>query len=168
MKKLILFALLKLVSILSFGQVTRAQNLSDIDATIYTNRQAATNNKQSALIVGANFIGTIDNIPFNIRANNIKTGEVNRNLLNTFLGSEAGLLDITGALNMISQLLAMRDYALESNTMGNYNPAIGVSALDFNEGGSNNTSTGFKSLYENVSGNDNTAIEKESSFHPKK
>lgn len=123
----------------------------------------------SGLSSPANFIGTIDNIPFNIRVNNIKAGEINRTLLNTFLGSEAGLLDITGTVNtgigfgvlaanvVGTQLTATGGYALESNTTGNYNTANGVSTLDFNEDGSNNTASGFKSLYENISGNNNTA-----------
>src|SRR3990167_1794296 len=39
---------------------------------------------------GTNFIGTTDNIPFNIRVNNVKAGRIDSTLANTFWGFKTG------------------------------------------------------------------------------
>ncbi len=99
-----------------------------------------------------NFIGTIDNVPFNIRVNNKKAGRIDQNLLNTFWGYQTGNANTTGNNNTAN------GYAgLQSNTTGNFNTANGVNALYFNTTGSSNTSNGALSLYSNTTGGNNTA-----------
>lgn len=44
---------------------------------------------------GTNFIGTTDNIPFNIRVNNQKAGRIDHLLFNTFFGYQAGNANTT-------------------------------------------------------------------------
>lgn len=84
---------------------------------------------------GTNFIGTTDNIPFNIRVNNQKAGKIDHILFNTFLGYRSG----------------------DTITTGNYNTAIGSDALSSNTEGIKNTGNGHNSLYSNTTGNWNTA-----------
>ena len=48
---------------------------------------------------GTHFIGTTDNIPFNIRVNNQKAGRVDHLQYNTFLGYQAGNALTTGTSN---------------------------------------------------------------------
>lgn len=84
---------------------------------------------------GTNFIGTTDNIPFNIRVNNQKAGKIDHILFNTFWGYRAG----------------------DTITTGNYNTAMGSDALSSNTEGIKNTGNGYNSLYSNTTGNWNTA-----------
>lgn len=82
-----------------------------------------------------NFIGTTDNVPFNIRANNQKAGRIDPTLFNTFYGYQSGNLN-TGIRNT-----------------GN-----GYASLGSNITGRNNTAFGKDALYSNITGNNNTAI----------
>ncbi len=66
---------------------------------------------------GVNFIGTTDNIPWNIRVNNQRAGRIDHLLFNTFFGYQAG----------------------NANTIGNQNTAIGYRALFSNTSGERNT-----------------------------
>src|SRR4030095_6772822 len=81
---------------------------------------------------GTNFIGTTDNIPFNVRVNNQKAGRIDNTSANTFWGYQAGNFN-TGI-----------------NNTGN-----GYQALYFNSTGTNNTANGFQSLIHNTTGNSN-------------
>jgi len=76
----------------------------------------------------------------------------NFGLNNTFLGSSAGNLTMSGFYNTASGVMA-----LTSNTAGNYNTAVGVLALYSNTEGSVNTAIGYNALYSNTIGTDNTA-----------
>jgi len=71
---------------------------------------------------------------------------------NTFLGTNAGNLTMTGGLNT-----ANGDLALSSNTSGYENTAAGVNALRGNTTGGANTATGFSALQNNTVGGSNTA-----------
>ncbi len=101
---------------------------------------------------GTNFIGTTDNIPFNIRVNNQKAGRIDNTLNNTFLGYLAGNANTTG-----TNITANGAFALYSNTIGNSNTGNGASALTSNTTGSNNTANGVDALRSNTTGDNNTA-----------
>lgn len=119
---------------------------------------------------GTNFIGTTDNIPFNIRVNNQKAGRIDHLIGNTFYGYQSGNSNTTGTSNTASGRSALLfntsgNYntangaiALRSNTIGTSNTANGGSALFFNTTGNNNTATGRDALLFNTTGNNNTAL----------
>lgn len=100
----------------------------------------------------SNFIGTTDNIPLNIRVNNIPAGKIDNMLGNVFLGSEAGIHNTTA-----SSITAIGYFALPNNTTGMNNTALGSNALFQNTTGSNNVALGVGALA-NSFGSDNIAI----------
>ncbi len=117
---------------------------------------------------GTNFIGTTDNVPFNIRVNNQKAGRIDPTLENTFLGYQAGNLNTTGRYNTANGFEALYSNtassntatgykALFSNTIGNSNTANGASALASNTTGAFNTANGLQALASNTTGISNTA-----------
>ncbi|MGB4774203.1 MAG: T9SS type A sorting domain-containing protein [Daejeonella sp.] len=103
---------------------------------------------------GTNFIGTTDNVPFNIKVNSQKAGRIEADPLkaNTFYGYQAGNTNTTGHENN-----ATGYQALYSNTVGNYNMANGFAALYRNINGNNNMATGYKALFNNIDGSANIA-----------
>ena len=103
-------------------------------------------------IDGINFIGTTDNIPFNIKVNNQKAGRIDNTLMNTFFGYQAGKSNTTGHSNTANGY-----QALYSDTSGFQNTAIGIQALYSNTSGYENTATGWQALDGNTTGNSNTA-----------
>lgn len=102
---------------------------------------------------GTNFIGTTDNIPFNIRVNNLRSGRIDQTLSNTFFGYEAGLSSTTGIRNT-----ATGTDALKELTTGNGNSAFGVYAALTCSLGINNTAIGFNSLQNLTTQSSNTGI----------
>jgi hypothetical protein len=104
----------------------------------------------SGTVDGTNFIGTIDDIPFNIKVNNLKAGRIT-STGEVFLGYQAG------NSNTASSNTGIGYHSLYSNTTGNGNTASGRSALHFNTTGDSNTANGSNSLYFNTTGNENTA-----------
>lgn len=102
---------------------------------------------------GTNFIGTTDNVPFNIRVNNQKAGRLDQTLGNTFYGVTAGNANTTGNVNE-----AIGQAALLSNTTGSVNTSVGFATLHDNVSGSENQAFGYEALFYNVSGNQNTAV----------
>lgn len=104
---------------------------------------------------GTNFIGTTDNVPFNIRVDNQKAGRIDNSDANAFFGYQAGNANINtvGVYNT-----AIGNTALYSNTSGALNTAIGSNALYSNTIGYFNTSVGRNALYSNVAGSNATAI----------
>ncbi len=101
---------------------------------------------------GTNFIGTTDDVPFNVRVNNQRAGRIDGTLGNTFWGYLAGNSITTGGSNT-----ANGAYALQSNSIGSSNTANGVSALQSNTTGSSNTANGRSALQNNTTGSSNTA-----------
>jgi len=85
---------------------------------------------------GVNFIGTTDNVPFNIKVNNQKAGRIDHLLFNVSLGYRS----------------------LNANTIGTTNTSIGYQSMFNNVSGSSNTSIGVNALSQNNTGNFNTAI----------
>ena len=99
-----------------------------------------------------NFIGTTDNVPFNIRVNNQKAGRIDSTIFTTFFGYQAGNFS-TGTRNTANGF-----QALFSNTTGAQNTAIGNQSLLKNTTGSRNTATGSQALKKNTTGFRNTAF----------
>ncbi len=120
---------------------------------------------------GTNFIGTTDDVPFNVRVNNEPAGRIDNTLFNTFWGYQAGSLNAKGkgSYNTAnghqalysniegSENTATGYQALYSNITGTQNTAHGVSALFSNTEGIQNTANGYQALYSNITGNLNTA-----------
>jgi trimeric autotransporter adhesin len=120
---------------------------------------------------GIHFIGTTDNVPFNIRVSNQKAGRIESNdlIANTFYGYQSGNVN-PGTLNVGIGFRALHlnnggDYntasgynSLYSNSIGDSNTAIGYQALYTNAQGNYNTANGQSSLYSNIGGDYNTAI----------
>ena len=105
-----------------------------IDSKInLTNGWLTTGN--AGTVNGTNFIGTTDNIPFNIRVNN----------------STAGRIDIAGNNNTSYGLLTGNSLFVINTT------AIGSQALTVNNG-SHNTAVGQNAFVNNTSGTEGTAI----------
>ncbi|MBU1012060.1 MAG: tail fiber domain-containing protein [Bacteroidetes bacterium] len=152
--------------------ITGTSQLLSVPYALYSNASGGgwsiTGN--AGLIDGTNFIGTTDNVPFNIRVNNQKAGSIDPTLYNTFWGYQAGNSNTTGNSNTANGFnalftnttgnsnTAIGRYALFSNTTGILNTANGGGALYSNITGYNNTASGFKALYSNVAGNNGVAI----------
>ena len=100
----------------------------------------------------ANFIGTTDDVPFNVRVNNQKAGRIDSTLANTFWGYQAGGSNTTGNHNT-----ATGYFALQANTTGIYNTATGIGTLQENVSGNYNTANGVGALLFNTAGDNNTA-----------
>ncbi|MCX6316470.1 MAG: tail fiber domain-containing protein [Bacteroidetes bacterium] len=98
------------------------------------------------------FIGTTDNVPFNIRVNNARSGRIDHLNGNTFFGFKCG------EFNMGNGNTANGMRALTTNTTGFDNTAIGLASMYFNTTGNRNTAVGVSSLLMNSTGENNTAI----------
>jgi len=101
---------------------------------------------------GTNFVGTTDDIPFNIRVNNQKAGRIDRALFNTFFGYQTGNSNTTGGANTF-----MGYHAGNANTTGFGNTATGHRALYSNTEGYNNNAFGYQALFSNTTGDENVA-----------
>jgi trimeric autotransporter adhesin len=135
--------------------ITGTSQLLSVPYALYSNSSGGgwsiTGN--TGLTDGTNFIGTTDNVPFNIRVNNLRAGRIDPTLYNTFWGYSAGSGNTTGNGNT-----AIGQIALQSNTTGLNNTASGSGALWKNTTGSNNTANGASALNFNTTGTTNTAI----------
>jgi trimeric autotransporter adhesin len=124
----------------------------------------------STLDDGTFFIGTTDNIPFNIKVNNQKAGRIDNVLNNSFYGFLSGNVTTTGQNNSAFGMKALTSnltghmntsvgtFSLFSNTLANGNVAIGESALYLNTTGGYNSAVGRAALLNNITGERNTAI----------
>ena len=107
----------------------------------------------ASTVDGTNFIGTTDNVPFNIKVNNQKAGRIEIGFnANTFLGHQAGNIN-TGQRNV-----GIGHNALQNNTSASNNTAIGYYTLQNNTRSSNNTAIGSFALTNNTLGVNNTAV----------
>jgi hypothetical protein len=102
---------------------------------------------------GTNFIGTTDNVPFNIRVNNEKAGSIDHLKYNTFWGYHAGNANTTGNYNTGTGF-----NALLNNSTGSNNTANGFSTLRSNTTGGNNVANGWYAMNDNTTGSSNTAV----------
>jgi trimeric autotransporter adhesin len=115
------------------------------------------------------FIGTSDNVPFNVRVNNQRSGRIDHITRNTFWGYTSGFSITTGndntgigasalyALTTGYNNTAVGSNALQSNNTGHHNSAFGRFALMSNTTGYNNAANGTGSLFSNTTGRENTA-----------
>lgn len=104
---------------------------------------------------GTNFIGTTDNIPFNIRVNNETAGRIDPIRYNTFYGHKSGEANYfnSGYENSFYGFASGQD-----NVSGNLNTAFGSQSLRSNTSGGTNTAIGSQALFYNISGNNNQAF----------
>ncbi len=93
-------------------------------------------NGNAGTVDGTHFIGTTDDVPFNIRVNNTKAGKITSNG-QTLFGFQAG-----------------------NSNSSVYSTAIGYQALFTNTTAADNTAIGYKALYENITGFQNVAVGK--------
>jgi len=89
---------------------------------------------------GTNFIGTTDNIPFNIKVNNQKAGRIDL-MYNAFFGYQSGNANTTGAGNT-----AIGDKSLYGNQSGSFNTGLGRNALYSNVAGDGSTAIGYRAM----------------------
>ena len=121
-----------------------------LSASIFQNAQVWKLTGNLSTVDGTNFIGTTDDIPFNFRVNNQRSGRI-ASSGETFLGYQAGNVNTSGYSTGIGY------QTLASNTSGDNNTAIGFQALYSNTTGYDNTATGQSALLNNTTGFDNTA-----------
>lgn len=127
------------------------QNLSTVSANISDSAWLLTGN--AATIDGTNFVGTTDDVPFNVRVNNQRSGRIDHLLGNSFWGYRSGSSNATGKNNT-----GAGNGALSQNTTGINNSAFGDHALDLNTTGFDNTAVGRLAMFANTAGNSNTAL----------
>ncbi len=132
---------------------THAKKWKEVGADLSSNYWGILGN--SGTVDGVNFLGTTDNIPFNIRANNQKAGriEISSSTANTFYGYLTGNSNSTGTYNTANGYRAFIN-----NTSGGFNTVMGYQSLFSNLTGVYNTSIGVQSLYSNTSGGFNTGL----------
>jgi len=121
-----------------------------------------------------NFIGTIDNVPLNLRVNNQRAGRLAAN--NTSLGYNSFNTTATGTNNTAIGISALQSattgggnaalgyQALKATTTGAFNVAVGHNAMELNTTGSNNVAVGSGALLSNTTGVVNTAIGNNASY----
>jgi collagen type VII alpha len=146
--------------------------------TIVTSAPSSTTSSNAAWLTignfgtvdGANYIGTNDNVPFNIRVNNQKAGRIGLPTTGeVFFGYQAGNSNVTNRNTGIGfQALfstsngdnntAIGFQALFTDRFGSFNTASGHQALFTNRDGSENTANGWRALYLNRDGGSNTAV----------
>ncbi len=99
-----------------------------------------------------NFIGTTDNVPFNIRVNDKKAGRIDPSRSNTVFGYRSAEVDIGHGNTSVGST------CFTSNTTGHKNTAIGALSLRDNTTGYYNTAIGNQAMMDNVSGVKNTSL----------
>ena len=124
---------------------------------IFSNTTGWSLTGNAGTVAGTNFLGTVDNIPFELRVNNLRSGWVGAGPAfsagaNTSFGHQA-LPVATGHSNS-----AFGYQALQANTTGLSNSAVGLQALQANTTGGNNTAVGAITLQSNTTGTYNTAL----------
>ena len=110
-------------------------------------------------VSSSDFIGTINNLPFNIKVNSVVSGTINPTSNNTFFGYGGGKSNPTGTKNS-----GFGDSALDSNTSGNNNAGFGFNTLTNNLAGSDNTAFGYQAMNSNTNAGSNTALGRSALF----
>ncbi len=119
---------------------------------------------------GVNFLGTIDNVPMNIRVNNQPAGRIEatanantsygyQSLLNNTgrFGTAMGYLSLSSGVSTL-YATAFGYKAMQNTTTGGASTAIGAEALENNTTGVGNSSVGRASLTNNTTGQYNSAL----------
>ena len=130
----------------------------------------------AATVPGISFLGTTDNIPFEVRVNNERAGWVSPSSFNTSWGAGA-LLSTAGSSNTaigrdaLNAATGMADYnaalgafALGIHTDGNYNTALGYASLESSTSAWSNTGVGAYSLPYTSTGEQNTGVGNEAMY----
>ncbi|MBV6404618.1 MAG: hypothetical protein GFGODING_01371 [Flavobacteriales bacterium] len=109
-------------------------------------------------VPGTNFLGTTDNIPFEVRVNNARAGWIGpgpalTTSANSSWGYQALSSNTTGWANTATGF-----GALQANTTGSGCTAVGHTALAANTSGASNVAVGNQALHSSTTGNRNTAI----------
>jgi len=102
---------------------------------------------------GTNFIGTTDAKGLMFKTNNVQSGFIDYDDVNTSFGDNTMVSKTTGTQNS-----AFGYYALSGNTSGGANVAMGITALTGNTIGNNNVAIGSFSMQNNISGSGNVAV----------
>ncbi len=111
----------------------------------------------SNIVDPTNFLGTLNPAPINFRINNQPAGRIDSPSFVTFLGYGAGKSNLTSSPFGVSANTAIGYQALNNNTIGVDNTAVGASSL-FSNTSSYGTAVGALALYSNTSGSSNTAM----------
>ena len=124
----------------------------------------------SSTVDGTNFIGTIDNIPLNLRVHNQKAGRIeSATPFNTSYGYQSLNSNNSASYNAAFGYQALYSNGLSSasgnnaigyqslytNTLGAFNTANGYMTLNANQSGNYNIATGAQALQSNISGGNN-------------
>lgn len=145
-------------------------NISSSPSEVSSTMDAWLLTGNAGTVDGTNFIGTTDNVPFNVRVNNTPSGRIDPTRENTFWGYRAGFQTTTGNRNTAVGHSAMHvnttgfdntavgSLALVGNTTGWSNSAFGRLALERNTTGTYNTAVGQSALLSNSTGIENTAV----------
>ncbi len=124
----------------------------------------------SGTVNGTNFIGTTDNVAFNVRVNNQPALHIDNSTgYSTFLGYQAGMSMTNGSATLIGYAAGMDITTGVDNTLvglgagsftttGNENTALGSNAFGGNTTGSRNTAIGSHALTSSTTSSDQTAI----------
>lgn len=118
----------------------------------------------------ANFIGTTDNVPFNIRVNNQKAGRIDPglglsgidlsfNFHNSFFGAGSGSTNTSYYNSFFGA------YSGYTNSSGNSNSFLGALSGALNTSGGNNSFFGKSSGYSNTTGLANSFFGKDAGFN---
>lgn len=102
----------------------------------------------ASTVDGTNFIGTTDNIPFNIRVNNVMAGRINVDDGHTFYGYLAGQATTSGG----DRNVAIGDSAMYANIIGDNNVVIGSEAFKIATSSSNTIAIGYRALGSSMTG----------------
>ena len=106
----------------------------------------------AGMVLGTNFLGTTDNVPFEVRVNDERAGFLSPGGTATSWGHRALMVN-TGTGNT-----ALGKNALAGNTTANNNTAVGNQALATNATGGQNTALGSQALNTDLSTGNNTAV----------
>ncbi len=107
----------------------------------------------AATVAGTNYLGTTDNIPFEVRVNNERAGWLSPSSFSTSWGTGA-LLSTAGSSNTAIG----RDALNASSATSDYNSALGAFALGIHNDGSFNTALGYSCLESSTSAWSNTGV----------
>jgi trimeric autotransporter adhesin len=128
-------------------------------SSVTTNEWHTTGN--GSTVDGTNFIGTTDNIPFNFRVNNSKSGRISATG-ETFFGFEAGKNNPNTGNSTTNTAFGYRAFFANNNVISRDNAAFGKDALNgLSNGGSYNSAFGSGALNANSSASYNTAVGKD-------
>jgi len=125
-------------------------NTTDLNKPISNDTQLALNLKVDK-VIGSRLITTAESVILG-NTSNINTGDQTL----TSLGAQAELSG-HGYVRFIGKL-AIYDESLFSNTIGNYNTALGYQSLYANTIGSGNLAIGYQAMFKNIDGGTNLAF----------